>query len=192
MSLEKTITQYNEAVNICSSIFFLKTKDYGTAWRILRLSSITDQIFIKANRIRTIQEKGEMKVNEGVEAEFIGIVNYCVIALMQMELPNDDKLELGLEETEFLFNKKVEEARQLMRNKNHDYGEAWREMRVSSITDLILMNLYRIRQIEDNQGKTLISEGISASYFDMINYAIFAMIRLKELGQWHLNTSANA
>ncbi len=180
MSSQTTIKQYNAAVQRCAEIFLLKTKDYGTAWRILRLSSITDQIYIKAQRIRTIEEKGEQRINEGIDAEFVGIVNYCVIALMQMELPVNDRLELSVAETEQLFSQKIEEARQLMQNKNHDYGEAWRSMRVSSITDLILMKLYRIRQIEDNQGKTLISEGISASYYDMINYALFALIRIQE------------
>jgi hypothetical protein len=180
MSIQHTLNQYNDAVQRCTEIFLLKTRDYGTAWRILRLSSITDQIYIKAQRIRTIEEIGEQKINESIDDEFVGIVNYCIIALMQMELPTNEKLELSVSETEQLFLNKIEVARQLMQNKNHDYGEAWRSMRISSMTDLILMKLYRIRQIEDNQGRTLISEGIASSYLDMINYALFALILLKE------------
>ncbi|MEN9521993.1 MAG: hypothetical protein RL065_370 [Bacteroidota bacterium] len=178
--MEKTIEQYNKAVSDCAKIFLLKTKDYGTAWRILRTSSITDQIFIKANRIRTIQENGEQKINEGIESEFVGIVNYAVIGLMQLDMKNEERMELPYAEVEQKFNKVIEDAKALMNNKNTDYGEAWRSMRVSSITDLILMKIYRIRQIEDNKGKTLISEGIDASYFDIINYAIFALILMSE------------
>ena len=178
--MEKTIEQYNKAVGDCAKIFLLKTKDYGTAWRILRTSSITDQIFIKANRIRTIQENGEQKINEGIESEFVGIVNYAVIGLMQLDMKNEERMELPYAEVEQKFNKVIEDAKALMNNKNTDYGEAWRSMRVSSITDLILMKIYRIRQIEDNKGKTLISEGIDASYFDIINYAIFALILMSE------------
>jgi hypothetical protein len=178
--MEKTIEQFNKAVGDCAKIFLLKTKDYGTAWRILRTSSITDQIFIKANRIRTIQENGEQKINEGIESEFVGIVNYAVIGLMQLDMKNEERMELPYAEVEQKFNKVIEDAKALMNNKNTDYGEAWRSMRVSSITDLILMKIYRIRQIEDNKGKTLISEGIDASYFDIINYAIFALILMSE------------
>ncbi|MEY2830531.1 MAG: hypothetical protein RIQ33_2389 [Bacteroidota bacterium] len=178
--MEKTIQQYNKAVGDCAKIFLLKTKDYGTAWRILRTSSITDQIFIKANRIRTIQENGEQKINEGIESEFVGIVNYAVIGLMQLEMKSEERMELPYAEVEQRFNKVIDDAKSLMNNKNTDYGEAWRSMRVSSITDLILMKIYRIRQIEDNKGKTLISEGIDASYFDIINYAIFALILMGE------------
>jgi Nucleotide modification associated domain 1 len=178
--MDKTLQQYNDAVADCSKIFLLKTKDYGTAWRVLRISSITDQIFIKAQRIRTIQQTGVQQVNEGIESEFIGIVNYAVIGLIQLQLSETDPMELSFDEAEKYFNDKVAEARKLMQKKNHDYGEAWRSMRVSSITDLILMKIYRIRQIEDNSGKTLISEGIDASYFDIINYALFALILLSE------------
>jgi len=178
--MEKTLAQYNSAIAACSKIFLLKTKDYGTAWRILRTSSITDQIFIKAQRIRTIQDTGEQQINEGIESEFIGIVNYAVIGLIQLQMKNDERLELSFNEAEMKFNKVIDDSRNLMQRKNHDYGEAWRSMRVSSITDLILMKIYRIRQIEDNKGQTLISEGIDASYFDIINYATFALILLEE------------
>jgi hypothetical protein len=191
-TLAKTAKQFDEVIGGCRDLFTKKTHDYGTAWRILRTPSLTDQIFIKAQRIRTLEEKGTSRVGEGIHDEFVGIINYAVMALIQMQLNSDESLELGTERASSLYDAQVAQTKALMLDKNHDYGEAWREMRVSSITDLILMKLYRIRQIEDNQGKTLISEGISASYFDMINYAIFAMIRLKELGQWHLNTSANA
>jgi hypothetical protein len=155
-------------------------KDYGTAWRILRVSSITDQIFIKAQRIRSIEEKGSQKVEEGVESEFIGIINYAVIALIQLELGSGSDTDTGLDEEEVvrLFNKQVAESKGLMEDKNHDYGEAWRAMRTSSMTDLILMKLLRIKQIEDNRGQTLISEGVAANYHDIVNYAVFALIKL--------------
>ncbi len=178
--MDKTLQQYNEAVGECAKIFLLKTKDYGTAWRILRTSSITDQIYIKAQRIRTIQDTGEQQISEGIESEFIGIVNYAVIGLMQLELKNDERMELNFAEVETKFKQVIDDTRNLMQRKNHDYGEAWRSMRVSSITDLILMKIYRIRQIEDNKGKTLISEGIDASYYDIINYALFALILMSE------------
>jgi hypothetical protein len=154
-------------------------KDYGTAWRILRSTSITDQIYIKALRIRSIDDKGAQKVEEGVYPEYIGIVNYSVMALIQLELGTDGNPELTPDEGERLYNKYIIAARDLMLNKNHDYGEAWRNMRVSSLTDIILMKLLRIKQIEDNKGKTFISEGLDANYFDIINYAIFALIRSK-------------
>ncbi len=154
--------------------------DYGTAWRILRVSSITDQIFIKAQRIRSIEEKGSKKVDEDVTADFIGIYNYAAIALIQLSLKDDERTEMPAKEIEVLFDKHSKYARQLMQDKNHDYGEAWREMRVSSLTDLILMKLLRIKQIEDHKGQTLISEGIDANYYDVMNYAIFALIRLTE------------
>lgn len=153
-----------------------KTKDYGTAWRILRLSSITDQIFIKAQRIRSIQEKGTQRVDEGITGEFLAIINYCVIALIQMELTEDDPMEMDVETLEPLYDEKVRITQELLMNKNHDYGEAWREMRVSSMTDIILMKLLRVKQIEDNAGKTIISEGVDANYQDMINYAVFCLI----------------
>ena len=159
-------------------IFKKKTLDYGTAWRILRSSSLTDQIFIKANRIRTIQETGSSKVNEGIEPEFIGIINYCIMALLQLDLKNDNRMEIPSDELLILYNRKIELSKKLMQEKNHDYGEAWRDMRVSSLTDLILMKILRVKQIEDNKGKTLISEGVDANYYDMINYSVFAMIHL--------------
>ncbi len=177
---EKTITQYNEVINHCRKVFEAKTKDYGTSWRVMRLPSITDQIFIKANRIRTIDLKGNMKVNEEMDSEFIGIINYSVIALIQLELNDDSGKEISVEAVLDLFNKKVQAAKNLMLDKNHDYGEAWRDMRISSFTDLILMRIMRIRQIEDNLGKTIMSEGIDANLFDTINYAVFALIKIAE------------
>ena len=176
--MELTIQQYNSAIDKCKDIFLKKTTDYGTAWRILRTSSLTDQIFIKANRIRTIQKTGESKINEGIEDEFIGIINYCVMALIQLELKDDNRLELDNKETIQHYQDFSERARDLMVQKNHDYGEAWRDMRVSSLTDLILMKILRVKQIENNSGKTLISEGIDANYYDMLNYAVFALIHL--------------
>lgn len=173
---EKTSIQYKQVISNCKELFARKTRDYGTAWRILRLPSITDQIFIKAQRIRSIQEKGVQKVNDPVSDEFTGIINYCVIALMQLELEGTTKTEMTFEELEPLYDKVVNEAFSLQQDKNHDYGEAWRDMRISSITDIILMKLLRVKQIEDNEGKTLVSEGVKANYQDMINYAVFALI----------------
>jgi len=173
-----TSLQFDTVVSKCTEIFKKKTIDYGTAWRILRSSSLTDQIFIKANRIRTLQETGSSKVNEGIETEFIGIVNYCVMALIQLELKKDNRLELPADEVIKLYQEKILEAKNLMMAKNHDYGEAWRDMRVSSLTDLILMKILRVKQIEDNKGKTIISEGIDANYSDMLNYSVFALIHL--------------
>ena len=173
-----TSLQFDTVVSKCTEIFKKKTIDYGTAWRILRSSSLTDQIFIKANRIRTLQETGSSKVNEGIEPEFIGIVNYCVMALIQLELKKDNRLELPADEVIKLYQEKIREAKNLMMAKNHDYGEAWRDMRVSSLTDLILMKILRVKQIEDNKGKTIISEGIDANYSDMLNYSVFALIHL--------------
>lgn len=178
--LNKTLTQYDAALSLCSNIFFNKMKDYGTAWRILRLRSITDQIFIKAQRIRSIEDKGIQKVEEGIQSEYIGIVNYCIIALIQLELGSESAEELPYDDATRYYNHHAKAARDLMENKNHDYGEAWRKMRVSSLTDLILMKLLRIKQIEDNDGTTIISEGIDANYYDIINYAVFALIRLEE------------
>lgn len=175
---DKTIGEYKEVIGACKGIFKKKTRDYGTAWRILRLPSITDQIYIKAQRIRSIQEKGAQKVADDIQGEFIGIINYCLMALMQLELPDNEHLEMSYEELEPLYDKWVEKTLQLLTNKNHDYGEAWRQMRVSSITDIILMKLLRVKQIEDNQGHTLISEGVEANYQDMINYSVFALILL--------------
>lgn len=176
--IERTAREYQSVIATCKSLFEKKTRDYGTAWRILRLPSITDQIFIKAQRIRSIQEKGTQKVEDPIKDEFIGIINYCLIALIQVKLENASSLEMKFEELEPLYDEAVQETFQLLQNKNHDYGEAWREMRVTSITDIILMKLLRVKQIEDNQGKTLVSEGVKANYQDMINYAVFALIKL--------------
>jgi hypothetical protein len=176
--MNKTSSQYDTAVGSCKDIFIKKMKDYGTAWRILRTSSITDQIFIKAQRIRNIEDKGTQKINDDVRSEYIGIINYSIIGLIQLELKNDPRMELPTEEVSRLFDKYAEEAKSLMENKNHDYGEAWRDMRVSSLTDLILMKIFRIKQIEDNKGETIISEGIDANFHDMINYSVFALIKL--------------
>lgn len=181
--MQKTLKQFDEEVNRCRDIFIKKMHDYGTAWRILRISSITDQIFIKAQRIRSIEEKGFQKVEEDVSSDFIGIYNYAVIALIQLSLKDDPRTEMPAKEIETLFDRHSKQARTLMTDKNHDYGEAWREMRISSLTDLILMKLLRIKQIEDHSGKTLISEGIDANYYDVMNYAIFALIRLTESGK---------
>lgn len=175
-----TASQYQEIISECKSLFGKKTMDYGTAWRILRLSSITDQIFIKAQRIRSIQEKGQQKVDDNVRDEFVGIINYCLIALIQMELTEKDPMELTWEVLEPMYDASAKATFDLLQDKNHDYGEAWREMRVSSITDIILMKLLRVKQIEDNQGNTLVSEGINANYQDMINYAVFCLIKMSE------------
>ena len=178
-TMEKTIQQYDQVITICQDIFSKKMKDYGTAWRILRPSSMTDQIFIKAQRIRSIEMKGIRKVDEGKRSEYIGIVNYCIMALIQLEKGISDKEELPHNETLQLYLDYFEKAKNLMLNKNHDYDEAWRSMRISSITDLILMKIKRTKQIEDNAGQTIISEGIDANYFDMINYSVFALIKLE-------------
>lgn len=177
--MNQTNTEYTNVVNVCRDIFSKKTKDYGTAWRILRPSSLTDQIFIKAQRIRTIQETGENKVGENVEDEFVAIVNYCIMAIIQLREKELRAMELPAEEAVRLYDKYAKEAFELMAKKNHDYGEAWRDMRVSSLTDLILQKILRVKQIEDNNGTTLISEGIDANYFDMLNYAVFALIHLR-------------
>lgn len=177
---QETEQQYKEIISECKEIFEKKTKDYGTAWRILRLPSITDQIFIKAQRIRSIQEKGENKVGEDINNEFVGIINYCIIAIIQMKLNGTEGMEIPFEKLEPMYDKVADDTRNLLSAKNHDYGEAWRDMRVSSMTDIILMKLMRVKQIEDNAGKTLISEGIDANYQDMINYSVFCLIKLKE------------
>ena len=157
MTINKTSSQYDSAISVCKDIFLKKMKDYGTAWRILRTSSITDQLFIKAQRIRNIEDKGTQKINEDITSEYIGIINYSIIGLIQLGLKNDERMELPADEVSKLFDKYSKEAKSLMENKNHDYGEAWRDMRLSSLTDLILMKLLRIKQIEDNKGETLIS-----------------------------------
>jgi len=176
-----TSTQFDQAIASCKDIFINKMRDYGSAWRILRVSSITDQIFIKAQRIRSIEEKGTQRVDEGIADEYKGIINYCVIALVQLELGTDDHHQVTLEEARKYFERHTSKAKSLMENKNHDYDEAWRKMRVSSMTDLILMKLLRVKQIEDNKGETIISEGIEANYYDIMNYAIFALIKLDEM-----------
>jgi hypothetical protein len=176
---DKTAHEYKEVMVVCKTLFAKKTHDYGTAWRVLRLPSITDQIFIKAQRIRSIQEKGAQKVDDSINDEFIGIINYCLIALMQMNLTHSQQMEMGFEELEPMYDRAAGETFDLLQNKNHDYDEAWRDMRVSSMTDIILMKLLRVKQIEDNQGKTLASEGVKANYQDMINYAVFCLIKLK-------------
>jgi hypothetical protein len=175
-----TTDQYDKAVAECKYIFTAKMRDYGSAWRILRLGSITDQMFIKAQRIRSIEEKGTQRVEEGIPSEYKGIINYAVIALIQHELGLSEKPDLNIDDATTHFDKHIATAKALMEDKNHDYGEAWRKMRVSSITDLILMKLLRVKQIEDNKGTTLISEGIDANYYDMINYSVFALIKLND------------
>jgi hypothetical protein len=175
-----TSKQYNNIIETCRSLFINKMKDYGSAWRILRLPSLTDQIFIKTQRIRGLQQNEVQKVDEGQVSEFIGIINYSIMALIQLERGVVEQPDLNIDESIIEYNKNVEIAKKLMMDKNHDYGEAWRDMRVSSLTDLILQKLLRVKQIEDNKGKTLVSEGIDANYQDMINYAIFALILLEK------------
>jgi hypothetical protein len=167
-------------VERCRSLFLAKTADYGTAWRILRPSSLTDQLFIKASRIRSIEEKGQQKVGDSIESEFIGLVNYSILALIQLELPENAPLQLDTVQVADLYNHHVQENIRLLSAKNHDYDEAWRLMRVSSMTDLILQKILRIKQIEDNAGKTQVSEGLEANYRDILNYAVFALILLEE------------
>ena len=174
--VKSTEAEYQEIIQHCQDLFTKKNKDYGTSWRILRIPSITDQIFIKAQRIRTIQEKGVQKVNDNISDEFIGIINYCVMALIQIEI-GPDKNDIGADELTQLYNNQVKAVKELLFDKNHDYGEAWRDMRVSSMTDIILMKLLRIKQIEDNEGVTLVSEGVKSGYQDMINYSIFCLIK---------------
>lgn len=178
--MEKTLEQYKQIIERCKEIFLAKTADYGTAWRILRLPSLTDQLYIKASRIRSIEEKGVQKVGDSVENEFIGLVNYSIIALIQLTLSDKDPMELPAEDLRKRYDEEVRITRDLMADKNHDYGEIWRDMRVTSLTDIILMKILRIKQIEDNQGKTLISEGLDANYRDIVNYAVFALIKLSE------------
>lgn len=178
--LDRTLQHYDTIVARCRDLFAKKTQDYGTAWRVLRPSSLTDQLYIKANRIRSIEEKGEQRVAETVDAEYIGLVNYSLMALIQLSLPENTPLEMPATAVMTHYDRHVRETRELMIAKNHDYGEVWREMRITSITDLILMKLLRIKQIEDNAGATLVSEGLDANYQDIINYAIFALIKLEE------------
>ncbi|NEW78647.1 MAG: DUF1599 domain-containing protein [Gelidibacter sp.] len=178
--MQQTSKQYDAVIEKCRSLYINKLKDYGCAWRILRLPSLTDQIFIKAQRIRQLQENTTRKVEEGEVSEFMGIVNYSVMALIQLEKGVAEQPDLKAEEAIKLYDKHVAITKSLMEDKNHDYGEAWRDMRVNSLTDLILQKLLRVKQIEDNKGKTIVSEGIEANYQDMINYAVFALIHLKE------------
>ena len=178
--MAETLKQYDAVIATCKELFTNKMSDYGSAWRILRLPSLTDQIFIKAQRIRGLQENTEQKVDEDETSEFIGIINYSIMALIQLKKGVVEQPDLSTEEAVKLYDEQVGITRQLMLNKNHDYGEAWRDMRVSSLTDLILQKLLRVKQIENNQGKTIVSEGIDANYQDMINYAVFAMIHLEE------------
>ncbi len=176
----KTEKEFEVEMALCRDMYEKKTRDYGTSWRVLRLPSLTDQIFIKANRIRSIEDSGENRVGEDVEQEFVAMVNYAVMALIQQELGPDGELELPLDRAMELYDKHLNRAARLMLDKNHDYGEAWRMMRVGSMVDLILMKLRRIKQIEDNQGKTLVSEGVEGGYMDIVNYSLFCLIRLHE------------
>lgn len=178
--MNKTVQQYDLAAAKCETVFVKKTKDYGTAWRILRTSSLTDQLFIKAKRIRSLETNAEQKIEEGVEPEYIGLINYSAMALIQIEMDETDEMELPPEQAKRLYVNQIKETKELMLAKNHDYGEAWRDMRISSLTDLILMKILRLKQIEDNNGKTIISEGPEGSYRDIINYAMFALIKLSE------------
>ena len=173
-----TSKEYNQVIDTCRSLFQKKMSDYGSAWRILRLPSLTDQIFIKAQRIRGLQQNKHQRVDEGQVSEFIGIINYCIMALVQLEKGVAEQPDILVDEALELYDQKIATTKQLMMDKNHDYGEAWRDMRVTSLTDLIIQKLLRVKQIEDNQGKTIVSEGIDANYQDMINYAVFAMIHL--------------
>jgi hypothetical protein len=175
-----TSAEFDSIINQCLSLFEKKSFDYGTAWRILRLPSLTDQIFIKAQRIRSLQTLSERKVQEGEISEFIGIINYCIMALIQIDLGIAENPDIDAKRAVALYKDKADRCKQLMMDKNHDYGEAWREMRVSSLTDLILQKLLRVKQIEDKQGKTLVSEGVDANYQDMLNYAVFALIHLEQ------------
>lgn len=178
--MERTLRQYDEVTTTCMALFAKKAQDYGTAWRILRVSSLTDQVLIKAQRIRTLQQLGESKVDEGIRPELVGIVNYAAMALVQLEKGVVESPDLTAREAALLVNEQISNARALMLRKNHDYGEAWRSMRVSSLVDLILVKLLRIKQIEDNQGTTLVSEGIDANFLDIANYAVFALILMNE------------
>ena len=178
--MSNTSQQYDAIIAQCRDLYTKKMKDYGSAWRILRLPSLTDQIFIKAQRIRSLQENEVRKIDEDEASEFIGIINYSIMALIQLEKGIATQPDLNVDEAVALYNEKIKLTKELMEAKNHDYGEAWRDMRVSSLTDLILQKLLRVKQIEDNKGKTLVSEGIDANYQDMINYSVFALIHLNK------------
>lgn len=180
MSLAKagnTQEEYKKVLSFCRDLFLKKNKDYGTAWRILRLPSITDQIYIKAQRIRSIQEKGKQMVDENIDLEFVAIINYAIMALIQIQLKDSSEMEIPYEELQVLYDQEASITYDLLMAKNHDYGEAWRDMRVSSITDIILMKIFRTKQIEDNKGVTVVSEGVDANYRDMLNYSVFALIK---------------
>jgi len=177
--MNNTSKQFDSIVKICKDIYVKKLNDYGTAWRILRTPSITDQIFIKAQRIRSIEEKGTQMVDDDIRGEYIGIVNYSIMALIQIELKESSNVNLPVDDAIALYDNYFQQSKSLMENKNHDYGEAWREMRINSLTDIILMKLMRIKQIEDHNGKTFVSEGVDANYYDMINYAVFALIKIE-------------
>ena len=176
--MNKTSTQYDAVIAKCRTVFLNKNADYGTSWRIMRISSIIDQIYIKANRIRTIEDNGTMMVNEGIEPEFMGIINYCIMGLIQLELVESKEMDLNINVIEKLYDKYVFQTKTLMEEKNHDYGEVWRDMLVTTFTDMLLMRIQRMKQILDNKGKTIASEGIDSNLMDMINYSIFALIKL--------------
>lgn len=178
--MEETIYQYDEVIGKCRELFTNKMRDYGSSWRVMRLPSLTDQIFIKAFRIRGLQENEVRKVDEGELSEFIGIINYCVMSLIQMDKGVVNRPDMSIEDAINLYDEKIELTKKLMMDKNHDYGEVWRDMRVSSITDLIIQKLFRVKQMEDNKGIVVVSEGIDANYQDMINYAVFSIILLTE------------
>jgi len=183
--MSKTDQQYDEIKNICLDIFAVKLKDYGAAWRILRSTALTDQLYIKAQRIRSLQNKGTQKILEGISPEFIGMVNYAIVGLIQLEMGAADQPDLSPEEALEKWNGYFEKSRKLMHDKNHDYSEAWRSMRVSSLADIILMKIMRVKQIEDNKGVTSVSEGIDANYYDIVNYSVFALIKLELEGVDH-------
>jgi len=181
--MNQTQQQYEAVIARCKSLFLKKAQDYGTSWRILRMPSITDQIYIKAERIRSIQESGENKVGDSIEGEFMGIINYCAIALILWKFQGKDEQEIeakvsNLADLETLYDEQVTMSYEVMEKKNHDYGEAWRKVRISSITDLILMKIFRLKKIEDNKGELLVSEGVDANYVDMLNYAVFSLIKM--------------
>ena len=178
--MEKTSEQYDSAAAECRGIFVGKMKDYGASWRIFRPSSITDQLFIKANRIRSLEEKGVSRVGEGIRPEYIGLVNYSVMELIQLEKGIAEEPDLNIDRSIGWYDEHVTAAKALMEKKNHDYGEAWRDMRVRSLTDMILVKIHRIKQMEDNRGQSDLSEGIDANLYDMINYAVFALIKMSD------------
>ena len=178
--MQETLAQFDAIIHRCRQVLMAKQLDYGSSWRILRPSSLTDQLYIKAKRIRAIEEKGKQLVDDPVDGEYVGLINYSILAIIQRTLPPYTPLELSAEEVTAHYDTQVTIARALLEKKNHDYGEVWREMRLSSITDLILAKLLRIKQIEDNEGLTRLSEGVEANYYDIINYAIFALIKLQE------------